>query len=146
MLKKITAAVVAIGAGLSLLIAPTAHSAAEPDDCQLVARTDVKLCRTVQAQHAYGAINDNGHGAWSAPNGRALVREITHQGLSKAEMRNYLQGEARNYRRHVTAVPVNMDTIVKRCGNTDGYWKVQLIDEDNKPGGRKLTIRTIVCA
>lgn len=127
-----------------------AQRPAHRPDCSLVAKADRSLCGRVQRQHAYGAFLSTDPrtevSGWSAPNGRALVHEITHQGLTKTEMHSYLTGEAATYREWVTAVPVNMDAIVRKCGNTDGEWIVRFQDEDGKPGGRKQTRRFIRCA
>lgn len=134
-----------ITAGLLTLFGINAEAATRPaDDCQRVATADRTLCHRVQLQHPYGAAY--GDGGWSAPNGRALVREITRQGWTKREMHDALKGEASNYRLWVTAVPVNMDDIVRKCGNTDGRWVVSFRDEDGKPGGVKLTLKRIICA
>ena len=138
--------------GVSLTAVAFLHAAgnatASPKaDCDRVASADRKLCKAVRAQHAYGAFYDNDFDAsWSNPNGRALVHEITHDGLSKAQMHDALTAYAAEYRQYVTAVQVNMDVMVKRCGNTDGQWIIGYRDEDGKPGGTKLTYKRIVCA
>lgn len=119
--------------------------AVPPPGCGRVAAADRALCKTVQAQHAYGWTDPAGNPQTWVPKGRTLVREITDQGLTQVEMRDYLRAEARNYRHYVTDVSFNVDKIVKQCGHTDGYGAVQLIDEDGKPGGRKYTWRYIMC-
>jgi hypothetical protein len=132
--------------------APHSHAS----DCKRVAKADRKLCAQVQAQHSYGAYYGDPHAYWSNPNGRVLVHELTHDDLTQGEMRAGLRGYAAEYREWVTAVPVNMDAMVKKCGNTDGQWVVGYVDEDDladgklngngKRGGLKLTYARIVCA
>jgi hypothetical protein len=117
------------------------HSA----DCKIVAAADRALCLDVQRQHAYGWVNDDGAQILN-PNGRALVHEITHDGMSKTQMHRALKATAAEYRDHVTAVKVNMDAIVRVCGNTDGRWIISFVDEDGMPGGLKLTRKTVDCA
>lgn len=146
------AAVFGVSAQASIPQAPAPVAAVKraphnhASDCRLVAEADRKLCAQVQAQHSYGAYYGDPHAYWSNPNGRALVHELTHDGMSKGAMHTALVGYAREYREWVTAVPVNMDAMVKRCGNTDGQWVVSYRDEDGKPGGLKLTYARIVCA
>lgn len=84
------------------------------DDCRLVPADVRTLCGKVRAQREYGWINPSGS-MGATPNGRVVVREIVHQGLSKAEVRDYLRGAARDYRLHVTHVPVNVDRLGKGC-------------------------------
>lgn len=148
MIKKTFAVAFAgILAGVGILFAPTADAAAKPDDCHRVATADRTLCRLVQLQHPYGrSFDGTRYGAWSNPSGKALVKEITHSGYTKREMHDELAGEASQYRLTVTAVPVDMDAIKRTCGNTDGYWAVQFVDADGKPGGTKLTYKHVVCA
>jgi hypothetical protein len=146
MMKKIIAAFAGAAAGLAVLFAPAAQGATTADDCLRVAKDARPLCYKVKAQHAYGAAYTDGNTYWSVPGGRALVHEITHQGYSQWEMKDALRAAAAEYRDWVTAVPVNMDAIVKKCGNTDGQWVVSFKDEDGKPGGVKLTYKRIVCA
>lgn len=95
---------------------------------------DLTLCLSVYGQHEYGVVLPKG-GSWSAPAGPAIVKDIVSQGLTKGEMRSYLEGEALNYRQNVTAVQVNMDKLK----NSDCQWVIEFNDEDRKPGGRKLT-------
>lgn len=136
-----------ITAGMLALFGITAQADATdtlPADCHRVATADRTLCHRVYLQHPYGAAY--GSGGWSAPNGKALVREITHQGYTKAEMHDALVAEASNYRLWVTAVPVNMDDIKLKCGSKGGAWVIDLRDEDGKPGGVKLTRKRVVCA
>lgn len=132
------------------MAAPTAPVAmAKPvkhnhlSDCKLFPAKYRPLCLKVYRQHPYGLyIAGDMGGMWSAPAGPVLVHEITHQGLTKGEMIDYLKGEALNYREAVTAVPLNMDKLKAKCGY-DGRYVVQFRDEDGKPGGRKITeIRT----
>lgn len=127
--------------------APTTHHKYAADCRVFPAGSWQRLCRQVQLQHPYGATFDGqSAGAWSEPNGYAIVHEITHQGWTMPEMKGNLKGEADSYKTWVTGVTVNMNHIVEVCGNTDGQWAVQFIDEDGKPGGRKLTWKHIVCA
>jgi hypothetical protein len=141
-----------VTAGMLALFGITASADASPakhshtSDCKRVAARDYALCRRVQLQHAYGVVNPDGSSV-STPNGRVIVHEITHDGLpTDAEMRAGLQGAALDYRAAVTAVTVNMDAMVRKCGNPDGRWVVQYRDEDGKPGGVTLTLKRIVCA
>lgn len=132
--------------GVSVLGAPSAQGAGKhrhADDCKRVAAADRPVCRKVQGQHPYGASVLGKD--WSAPNGRVLVHEITHQGYTKGEMGDALRAEARNYRMWVTHVPIDMDYLRRTCGS-DGRVIVQFKDEDGKPGGVKLTQRFIECA
>jgi hypothetical protein len=145
MFKKITAAFAGTVAGLALLFVPSVSATTQAtDDCLRVAEADRPLCARVKAQHAYGA--SFGSGGWTEPNGRVLVHDITHQGYTKAEMRDALKAEALSYRTWVTAVQVNMDAIVDFCGNTDGQWVISFRDADGKPGGVKMTKKRLVCA
>ncbi len=123
---------------------PRAHSHAT--DCKIVAAADRALCKKVQTFHSYGSYTGNPYAYWSVDSGIINVHELTHDGLTKAEMHAALKGYEREYREYVTAVPVNMDAMVKKCGNTDGYWVVSYRDEDGRPGGTKLTYKRIVCA
>lgn len=143
-MRKFLLAFAGITTGLVTLFTATATAApAHRSDCALVATADRTLCQRVSLQHAYGAAY--GDGGWSSPNGKVLVHEVTHQGYTRQEMHDALVGEAHDYRMWVTAVPVNMDEIIRKCGNTDGQWVVRFKDEDGKPGGRKLTQKFIDC-
>lgn len=146
MRKFISVAFAGITTGMLTLFGITAEaSTPRPSgDCGRVAAADYKLCGQVQRQHPYGVAFPEG-GGWSAPSGKALVREFTHQGYTKGEIHSALVGEAKSYRDNVTAVPVNMDAIVKKCGTTRGQWIVELRDEDGHRGGVKLTHKFIVC-
>lgn len=147
MKKIIPASLATVLGGLVFLFAPTADAATPTGDCARVATADRTLCHKVQLQHPYGRSFDGTRfGAWSNPSGKAIVHEITHSGYTKREMHDELAGEAQQYRLTVTAVPVNVDSIVTQCGNTDGYWAVQFVDADGRPGGTKLTYKHIVCA
>lgn len=95
---------------------------------------DMTLCLAVYGQHEYGVVLPEG-GSWSAPAGPAIVKDIVGQGLTKDEMRSYLEGEMQSYRQNVTGVTVNMDKLK----NSDCQWVIEFNDEDRKPGGRKLT-------
>lgn len=115
-------------------------------DCKIVAAADRALCKRVQTFHSYGSYDGDPHAYWTVPSGIVNVHELTHDGLTQAEMRAVLRGYATEYREYVTAVPVNMDAMVKKCGNTDGRWVVEYHDEDGHHGGLKLTYPHIVCA
>ena len=146
MFKRITALTATLVATFALTSAagsgmtPTAATVA--DDCHRVAKADRKLCATVKAQHAYGWTTAAGDPQTWVPNGRALVREITHQGLTKGEMHAYLTGEASSYREHVTAITFNLDKIVKQCGHHRGYGAVQTVTGND---GHEYTWKIIMC-
>lgn len=147
--SHIALAFAGITAGFITLFGFTAQAASphhHASDCERVAKADRKLCTQVQAQHSYGSYSGDQHAYWTVPSGRVIVHELTHDGRSKAEMRVTLVGYAQEYREYVTAVQVNMDAMVRKCGNTDGRWIVSYRDEDGKPGGTKLTYKRIVCA
>lgn|SRR5574341_243765 len=116
------------------------------NDCKIVAAADRALCKRVQTFHAYGAWYGTPEAYWSVPSGITNVHELTHDGMTKAEMHAALARYAAEYREWVTAVPVNMDAMVRKCGNTDGRWVVEYHDEDGRPGGLKLTYAHVVCA
>lgn len=137
-MRKIIAALVGgTLIGFATLFAPSVQAAPKPDDCNRVAKTDRALCRAVKAQVAYAfAVNS---GINYTANGRALVHEITHQGLTKGEMHSYLAGEALTYRQHVTgtrSVAVDMNSLRTYHG-TDAQWIVGFEDADGRPGGAK---------
>ena len=115
-------------------------------DCDRVAPADKRLCLSVSKYHPYGAWYGTPEAYWSVDSGKVNVHELTHSGMTKAEMHAALVGYAREYREWVTAVPVDMDAMVRKCGNTDGRWIVSYHDEDGRPGGLKLTYKRIVCA
>lgn len=115
-------------------------------DCNIVAAADRALCKKVQTFHPYGAWYGTNAAYWTVPSGIVNVHELTHDGLTKFEMHAQLEGYAVEYREWVTAVPVDMDAIYKKCHNTDGRWIVSYHDEDGRPGGLKLTYKRIVCA
>lgn len=117
-MKKIVAAFAGSLMGLAILFAPSAQGASKPDDCNRVAASDRALCRVVKAQAAYAYATPSGLAF--VVNGRLLVKEITHQGLTKAEMRSYLRGEALSYAQHVTgarSVAVDMGSVRKYYGS-----------------------------
>lgn len=114
--SRIGLAFAGIGAGLLALITPNAQASQHhnhADDCRLVAKNDRTLCARVQGQRAYGWTLGSG-AVSSSPNGRTIVHDITHQGLTRGEMRTYLQGEAAQYREHITHVSVNVDRLPSR--------------------------------
>jgi hypothetical protein len=91
----------------------------------------------VQGQLPYAYATDSGLN--QVVSGRKLVREITHQGLTKREMHSYLVGEANAYLRHVVtarSVVLDMDSLRKHHG-TDAEFVVGFEDADGKPGGAK---------
>lgn len=143
-----------ITAGLVALFTATATASGAtqgnplPADCKRVAVADQTLCHKVYLQHPFGAAYGSGDNisGWSNPSGKVIVKEVTHDGLTKREIHDGLVANADEYRLWVTGVPVNMDSIVRKCGNTDGQWVIRFHDEDGKPGGRKLTYKYIDCA
>lgn len=95
------------------------------------------MCAKVYAQHPFGSADADG-GMWSAPAGPVIIAEITGQGLAMGEMIDYLKGARRDYLDNVVRVPLNMDRLKAKCGY-DGQYVVKFLDEDGRPGGRKLT-------
>lgn len=138
-MKKIIAAFAGVVAGVGLLLAPSAEAAPRPDDCRLVGKADRSLCQTVKRQVAYAYVTKGGN-LVSVPNGRALVKyEVTHAGLSKREMHEYLKGYAFDYAKHVTrarSVAVDLGSLRKAYGS-DAEFAVGFEDADGKPGGAK---------
>lgn len=134
-----------LSADAAPVTAPTAATIAPVSDCYRVAPADRNLCRTVRAQHPYGWTDSKGNPQTWVPSGKVVVREITHQGLTKAEMRDYLKAADSNFRGHVTQIKINSDAVLKRCGS-DGTAAVSFVDEDGKPGGRKYIWTRIICA
>lgn len=130
--------------GFAALFMPSAE-ASPKGDCARVAAVDRAVCRGVQGQHAFGWTDERGNPENWTPSGRVVVREITHQGYSKAEMRDALRAAARDYRDYVTQIKIDADMIMELCGS-DGLGAVTFVDEDGKPGGRKYMWKHIVCA
>lgn len=126
-----------------LTLAPGATAAPRiTGDCTRVATADRALCTTVRTQHAYGWTDQAGNPQnWNA-NGRALVREITHQGYTRGEMHDALTGAHRDYRQYVTDVSFNLDTLRKTCGHTHGAYGVQYIRGDD---GNLYTWKQTIC-
>jgi hypothetical protein len=147
MRKFISLAFAGITAGMIALFGATAQAstAKVTGDCARVAKADRKLCTAILRHHSYGAVLPGG-GSTFTPNGRALVHELTHQGLTKTELHAGLRAIDADYRANVTAVPVNMDALVRKCGNTDGRYVVSYQDADGHPGGLKLTHVVAQCA
>lgn len=139
--KKTVAMFGSIIAAFIVLFTPTAEGATSHSDCDRVAGKDRAVCRQVLAQHAYGWTNAVGDPQNWMVKGRLLVRDITHQGYSKAEMGDALRAEHKNYRRYVTNVSFNLDALVKKCGHTYGAYGVQYIEQD----GRLYTWKQIIC-
>lgn len=116
MYAVITALLLAVGLPL------TAAAAPKPDDCRRVAKADWSLCQRVKGQFPYTYATDGGLN--QIVEGRVLVREITHQGLTKREMHSYLTGEAAAYRRYATgsrSIVVNLDSLRKHYGPSAHY-------------------------
>jgi hypothetical protein len=113
-----------------------------PTDCKRVAVADRALCTAVYRQRAYGWTTPAGDPQNWVPNGKALVKEITHQGLTKAEMHSYLTGAQFDYRFYVTDVSFNVDGITKHCGHHRGAGSVQEIKGRD---GHLYTWKVIVC-
>lgn len=116
----ITAALVGIG----LTITAPAGAAAKPGDCARVAKADRPLCQQVGYQLPYVYATEGGLNQIAG--GRELVHDITHQGLTKGEMRSYLRGESLNYARYGvtgTSIIVNYGTMRKHYG-ADAYYEV----------------------
>lgn len=135
MRKIIATAFAGILAGLGMLLAPSSQAAPQLGDCKRVAVADQPLCLQVKGQFPYAYATEGGIGY--VVEGRLLVREITHQGLTKRETHSALIGEANAYRRYATgarAVVVNLDTLVKHHGR-DAQYDVGIRDLDGKPGG-----------
>ena len=113
-----------------------------PADCRRVAAADRALCAAVYKQRAYGWTTPAGDPQNWVPNGKALVKEITHQGLTKTEMHSYLTGAQFDYRFYVTDVSFNVDGITKHCGHHRGAGSVQEIKGRD---GHLYTWKVIVC-
>lgn len=108
----------------TLVLAPSAPAATKKNDCHRVAAADYKLCQQVRRQLAYAYATEGGLN--QVVGGKALVHEITHQGLTKAEMRSYLRGEALNYTRYAltgSSIIVNTGTMRKYYG-ADAHYEV----------------------
>lgn len=139
MFNKIAAALVALGAGLALLLGANSGASAAPKlgDCRLVAKADIPLCQSVQRQGAYVYFTEGGNQV-DVPNGRTLVKhEVTHAGLTKREMHSALVGYAQDYAKHVTygrSVAVDVGSLVKAHGR-DSQVDVGIRDLDGKPRG-----------
>lgn len=137
-MTRITAAFTGITTGFLALMAVTATpttAAPQLGDCKRVATADQALCLQVKGQFPYAYATEGGIGY--VVEGKLLVREITHQGLTKREMHSALVGEARAYHRYATgarSVVINLDSIVKHHGR-DAQYDVGIRDTDGKPGG-----------
>lgn len=130
----VTALFLAVGLNLT-----TAAAASKPDDCRLVAKADRTLCAAVKAQKPYAYATRGGNFV-EVPSGRVLVHdEVTHAGLTKAEMRSALRGYAADYAGHVTnarAVVIDLGSVLKYHGS-DAQVVAGFRDRDGKPGGAK---------
>jgi ribosomal protein L35AE/L33A len=128
MRNKIAFALVAITAvftTIGLTVADPAGAISKPDDCNRVAKADRPLCRQVGYQMPYAYATKGGN-LNQVVGGKAVVYDITHQGLTKGEMRSYLRGEALNYARYAVApgsIIVNTATMRKYIG-TDAHYEV----------------------
>lgn len=111
-------------------------------DCKLVAYQDRTVCREVKAQRAFGWTDDNGDPQNWIIAGPKLVHEITHSGLSKAEMGDALRGARRDYRAYVTNVTFNVDEIARRCGYHGGDGEVR---EVRGADGNLYTWKLVTC-
>lgn len=123
--------------GLGMLLAPSSQAAPNLGDCKRVAVADRALCQQVKRQVAYVYFTEGGTAG--VAKGSVLVREITHQGLTKREMHSYLTGEALAYAQHVTqanAVAIDLTSLRKHHGS-DVQVIVGFTDVDGKPGGKK---------
>lgn len=145
MIKTTRILIAAAVAGITFGVTVPALGATTPDDCALTASTDRTLCHRVQLQHPYGAYlsvaNNDPNPGWTSPNGKTLVHEITHSGLTRAQMHDSLTSEATSYRLWVTAVPADMDAIVSKCGDHNGQWVTSFV----KSGGVYMTRKRVVC-
>lgn len=140
---KAATGITALFIGTWALVGPSASADAAPlGDCGRVASADRALCKTVRAQHSYGWTDQYGDPSVWVPNGRALVKEITHQGLTQREMHAHLTGAHADYRRYVTNVSFNMDAIAKKCGHKHGSGSVAYVSDRH---GRSYTFRLVVC-
>ena len=128
-------------AGFVALFAPAA-SATPSGDCARVARADYSLCEAVKAQHAYGWTNNIGDPLNWVPKGKTVVREITHQGLTKTEMHSYLTGARADYRAYVTNVSFNVDKIADKCGHHNFSATVRMVRDRD---GRLYTWKHVSC-
>lgn len=108
-------------------------------DCHRVAQADYRLCNAVRSQHSYGHMGTDA--TWTSPNGITLVRDLTHDGLTKAEIHSGLMGEHADYAANVTNVSVDMDSL----HSPDCQWIIEYQDADHKPGGTKITHVIQVC-
>lgn len=125
MLKKITAAIIGALAVAGLLLAPSADATPKPDDCNRTAKADRTLCQTVKRQLAY-AYATRGAGLEQVADGRALVHQLTHSGLSKNAMHKALRKETDAYARYALAsgtVIVNTASMRKYFGG-DAHYEV----------------------
>lgn len=128
-----------IGATLTaalLMASIPATAAPKPDDCNRTAKADRALCQRVKAQHPYAYATPSL--MVYTPSGRALVHEITHQGLTHREIHSALTGEASNYRAHTKGRTVLLDMAsVLRHHGSDAQVTVGFTDADGRPGGTK---------
>lgn len=136
--SRIGVAFAGIGAGLLALITPNAQATGghnHADDCKIVAKADRTLCAQVQRQHAYGwTYGPHGESVALNPPGTVDVHDATHQGLTRAEIHDYLTGYRAQYREHVTHVRVNANALRPGC-----RWVVDVIRVDGVKVTRKRT-------
>lgn len=111
-------------------------------DCALVSPADYAVCADVRKQRAFGWTDENGEPQNWIIAGPKLVHEITHSGLSKAEMGDALRGARRDYRAYVTHVSFNVDEIAKACGHKHGVGEVSQVRGKD---GHAYTWKLIAC-
>lgn len=140
MQKRTWLAISTIMAGMIALFTPSAEAA--PSGCNRVAPADRALCREVRAQHAYGWTDRQGTPQNWIPNGRILLKEITGQGLTPAEVHDALTGARRSYRAFVTDVSFDLDKIARICGHKNGSGSVKYVRGDD---GHYYTFRLVSC-
>lgn len=123
--------ITAVATAVGLTVYAPADAATQPDDCRRVAKADRTLCAKVKAQKPYAYAVSGGLN--QVVGGKALVREITHQGLTKPEMHSYLKGEAAAYKRHVTdarTLTVDLGSLRKHYG-PDAVYEVTTQGKDD---------------
>ena len=115
--------ITAVFTTIGLTVATPADAVVKPDDCRRVATADRALCQQVKRQLPYAYATKGGNLS-QVVGGKALVHEITHQGLTKGEMRSYLRGESLAYTRHVTnarVMAVDLGSLRKHFGPDARY-------------------------
>lgn len=134
MRNKIAFAFIAITAAFTtvgLTVVTPADAASKPDDCNRFAKADRVLCQVVKRQLPYTYATTEG-GVNQVVDGKTLIHEITHQGLTQSEMRSYLRAEALNYARNAVtkgAIIVNTASMRKAFG-PDAHYEVHTQGND----------------